>query len=479
MTWLAQPTCKRLATVAIAAITAASLLLACGAADAATVATVDLPDTCSETLQNRPIRAITNDGLHVTRAFVVDRARFHRVGQRFSCRRYRREQTRMQGLDIFSTIRVTGVITADGGVRLTYRFVELPKYLAYPAVRRSDLYGWMAGPAVSFLNFLGRDIRLEAFLRTAVAPKPFVATELLLEASSPWIGQDVPIEYELSVLRNQSFNAVKQYNDTSWNAALSLYQRMTWRFRLIYAMEFTQVSPDPANPTFAPEAVAPAIPILIDPTGDALLGLNLGLLWDGRHRRVNPHSGVWMEARVGQYGGLLPGAPDYRLLLLDHRSWWNHRWSRDQLSILHLSALARMRPGVMGVYDYYVAGGPNSLRSFTQRAELHAQSEVLGTVELRHEFFDRRPFSVFGFHIYAGLQLVVGADLALLWRANDPLTGPPRSYGAIYGGPHILLPGVDRLRIEFGWHRDAAGRWRSGFAVGLFEKSTTQRLRQR
>ncbi len=464
-------------------------------APASVTATADtLPDRCPAHAEGRVIQALRDQGLTATRPLVVQRARLHRVGQRFRCARYRAEQTRLQGLDLFSAIRVTATLVPtarppglqggargrrSAGVALTYRFVELPPYLVFPAVRRSDLYGWLVGPAVSFLNFLGRDVRLDAYLRTAVSPEPFVATELLLEASSPWIGDDIPVEYNLTVLRNQSFNAVKQYHDTSWTGGLSLFHRLTWKLRLVYAGEFAQISPDPAQPAFTLASNPAPVPVLLNPEGDLVFGLAAGVLWDGRDRRVNPHSGLRLEARVGQYGGPLGGPADYRLLLLDLRGWWGVRWSASQLTLLHVSGLLRARPGRMGVYDYFVAGGPNSLRSYSQSAELHAQSEALGTVELRHELFDRRPTTLLGFHLYVGLQLVAGADVALLWRPQDSLRGAPRMHSSAYGGVHVLLPGVDRLRVEFGAHRDAALRWRPGFSVGLFEKSRTQRLRQR
>lgn len=445
----------------------------------ATASTVpNLPTTCPTRFIGRKVTAIRTAGLDQTKPYVVKRALFHRRGQPFSCRRYRRTKKRLQSLDIFAVVRLRA--TADGpGVALTWRFVELPRYLLYPAVRRSDLYGWLAGPAASFFNFLGRDIRLEAFLRTALYPDPFVATELLIEASSPWIGRDIPVEYEFSLLRNQAFNAVKQFNETSWNGALSLFHRMTWRFRLIYQLELYQVDADPAHPTFDVVSNPSPVPIVLDPAGDMVLGLGAGLLWDSRDRRVNPHRGMWQEVRAAQYGGVLGGPANYRYYLVDHRSWWSHRWSPSQLTILHLSGLLRLRPGRMGVYDYFVLGGPNSLRSYEQNSELYAQSEILGTVELRHELFDRMPASVFGLNLYYGLQLVAGADIALLWRAHDPLSGPPRRHGAVYAGVHVLLPGVDRVRLELGVHRGVGGRLEPRFTVGLFEKSATQRLRQR
>ncbi len=446
---------------------------------AAATATASRPDTCPAAAQGRRIGAIRYTGLNATRPFVVDRARFQQLGHRFSCARYRLEEARLQGLDLFAVIRVTTTPMPQDQLAVTYHFLELPKYIVFPAVRRSDVYGWLVGPAVSFLNFLGRDIRLEAFLRSAVAPKPFVATELLFEASSPWIGRAVPVEYAMRVLRNQAFDAVKLFNESSWNARLSFFHRMTWRFRLIYAAEFTQVSPDPLNPTFDLASNPTPVPVVLNNQGDLVLGLSAGVLWDSRDRRVNPHSGLRFEATVGQYGGVLGGPANYQRVLFDHRSWLHVRWTPSQLTILHLSALARLRPGRMGVYDYYVVGGPNSLRSVAQSSELYGQSEVLGTAELRHELFDRRPFSLFGFHLYAGLQVVAGGDVALLWRPQDALNGPPRVASAVYGGLHVLLPGVDRVRFELGWHRDAQGRWQSGFSVGLFEKSRTQRLRHR
>jgi outer membrane protein assembly factor BamA len=469
--------CGAVAHAAVAAVPVAPAATETAASDDALDVTA-LPDTCPREHDGKIISQIRFHGMTLTRPFVVERALKNKVGQAFSCDKYRAEKAHIQSLDIFATMRIA-VEPGAGGLRVTYRVLELPRYLFYPAVKRSDLYGWLAGPGASWLNFLGRDIRLEAFLRTAVHPDAFVATEMLIEASSPWIGRDIPIEYYFALVRIQSFNATKQFKESSWSGVLDLYHRLSWRLKLIYAAELYQVSADPSNPTFNLASNPAPVPIVLDPAGDLVPGLGFGLLWDSRDRWVNPHSGVWQELRVSKYGGVLGGPADYVHYLFDHRSWWSKRWNAAQLTILHLSALARLRPGTMGVYDYFTVGGPNSLRSYMQDSELVAQSEALLTAEVRHELFDRTAVSFFGFHVFYGLQIVAGADVALLWRAHDALDGEPRVHPAAYTGVHVLLPGVDRLRFEIFMQRDANGGLRPNFSIGLFEKAVTQRSRLR
>ncbi|MFN7135507.1 MAG: hypothetical protein ACK4N5_25775, partial [Myxococcales bacterium] len=75
------------------------------------------------------------------------------------------------------------------------------------------------------------------------------------------------------------------------------------------------------------------------------------------------------------------------------------------------------------------------------------------------------------------LQLVAGADLAALYRPLDPWLRP-RLQPAGYVGAHLLLPAIDRLRIEVGAHPTPSGA-QFGFSVGFYEKSFMQRMRAR
>ena len=136
------------------------------------------------------------------------------------------------------------------------------------------------------------------------------------------------------------------------------------------------------------------------------------------------------------------------------------------------------RPGQKGAYDYLHAGGANTLRTYGLRPDFYAHHEVLTTLEYRWEFFERSPFEVFGSNLYYGLQWVFGTDTAMQWRTAD---GKPVFLHSVYMGPHLLFPGIDRLRIEFGINHLGHGIDRVAFGInmGLFDKSFMQRQRIR
>ncbi|MFN7133928.1 MAG: BamA/TamA family outer membrane protein, partial [Myxococcales bacterium] len=368
---------------------------------------------CPEPAEGRRVTSVRYDGLTLTKPFVVDRERVNREGEPFTCAGWELELRRLQGLDLFADLSLEAVAQGEE-VALTYRFIELPRFLVYPAIRRSDIFGWLLGPGIGTVNLLGRDIRLEAYFRTVVHPDPFSSSEFLVRSQSPWIG-DVPIEYELVAGRSDFRNDVRSFRERNWELSVDFFHRLSEHFRLVYAVQLLYVSPDPASPGFRAPGEASPRPILVGSSGgDFVPGLGAGVLWDSRDRRVNPHGGIYQELRVTQFGGPIGGPADYRQVMLDHRSWWSRRLLGEMQSILHLSLLARMRPGRMGVYDYFVPGGPNSLRTVDPSAALYAQHEVLGTVEVRQELIERYTVSLLGFDGYFGLQLVAGADLAAL-----------------------------------------------------------------
>ena len=197
-------------------------------------------------------------------------------------------------------------------------------------------------------------------------------------------------------------------------------------------------------------------------------------MYKEREKYFNPHHGQYYELSISQFGGLLGGPANYQELLGDMR-FYIPAWGSD---IIVLSALGRYRPGRKGAYDYLHAGGANTLRTYGLRPDFYAHHEVLTTLEYRWEFFERSTFEVFGNHFYYGLQWVFGTDTAMQWRTPD---GKPVFIHSLYMGPHLLFPGIDRFRVEFGINQLGHGLDKVAFGIniGLFDKSFMQRQRIR
>ena len=95
-------------------------------------------------------------------------------------------------------------------------------------------------------------------------------------------------------------------------------------------------------------------------------------------------------------------------------------------------------------------------------------------MEERFDLLRRRPFSILGANLFWGVQLVAGVEGSFLWDTRTPDWGDYRQ--SIYGGVHLLIPALERLRIEAGYSPDGGG---IKIAIGLYDKNVALRWRSR
>jgi len=420
-----------------------------------------------------PVTAIRIEGLESTRPHIVRRYLQHHVDGPFKCQWWREEKAALESLDIFASVDLVVTPSAKGR-RLTYRFAELPQFLAFPAIKATDQLGWAGGAGISVLNLAGEDIRLDFYIRTTLSPDPFSATEYMLYTHSPQMG-DLPLEWELTVAHTDSNNPLVEFAERSFMADVVLRYPLGWGELegLLVGSIFT-VAHDPNQTLFAP-GDGNTVPLFLSDTDrDWVPRLGIGLVYDTRETLYNPHFGTYAEVSVAMYGGALGGATEYWEWLADLRAYLPI-WGPD---VLLISSLGRYRPGRFGAYDLLHIGGANTVRGHPTLPQYYGRHEVLNTLEYRREFFERAPFSVLGSNLYLGFQWVLGMDAAFQWRDDEH---PPAFLSSLYTGPHILLPGLDRLRLEFALTQvhDAPAHWTYGVSLGLFEKAHMQRFRVR
>jgi outer membrane protein assembly factor BamA len=432
----------------------------------------------------KSIVSITISGLQHTQPAVVSRELQHAVGGTFNCSVWGKEQKALQSLDIFAAIQLipspgvpakfAAALPATGfkghaqdsnTVALEYVFVEMFRYMALPALKSSDQDGVMLGLSAFTLNLLGRDIWLEVQARTSINPL-LNSTEYMVKSSSPWLGS-LPLQYELVFLRTDSYNQLKEFTEKSWWNQLHL-QYPIWQL---------------SNQQVLSAVVQ----------NEWLYVLNgmhyrsgVGLNWDGRDRKTNTHDGVLLQAKLLKGGGLhmgtlsdeysgAGGISNYWEYLLDSRGWFS-----KGKHIVHGASFVRYRPGLREFYLLTHAGGPNSVRGVQALAQNWGRHEALFTAEYRYEFFDLKPFTILGQKGIWGLQTVLGIDAGVLW-GRKPLgeIAPavfrearpnPVYLAGVYGGVHLLIPGLERLRFEYGMD----GQFSAVFSFGMFEKAETQ-----
>jgi outer membrane protein assembly factor BamA len=437
-------------------LAAAMALSAACCAPAAAQNSTGCPDAPADT-----VKAVEVEGLRTTKRPVVMRELLNGSGRPFDCARWIREKTRLEDLDIFSDVRLR-FDTAEGGAKLVYSFRELPPYIPFVAAAKTEQDGLSLGPALTSLNFLGWDIRSEFMARFGGT------TEFQASLSSPWIGS-WPVEYDLAALRVDSYNHFENFREDSWRLKLDLAQRV-WEpeqgggiAHILYAGELFLLNDGEASDSA----------FLLSNGHDLVPRLGTGFLWDGRDRRHDPTRGWYQELRVTQNGGWLGGSADYLEWLADTRVYlpWIKR------NTLLASGLYQYRTGEIGNgfgrYDRFHVGGVNTLRGYGNDA-LRGKSEVILTLENRMDWILRRTFKLWGWGGYYALQGVLGLEAASVWDHSELLDGDLQP--AVYGGVHLIIAGIDRIRLEFG---SKTARFEFWHDIGILEKADIQRFRAR
>jgi len=439
-----------------------ALLLGAVCATAATVATVATDGggaSACPVPDSLPVDSVVIEGLRTTRAAVVLRELGHRAGEPFSCAEWEAEKARLEDLDIFGDIALRAS-ERDGRVNLTYVVRELPPYIPFVAVSKTEQDGLSLGPALASLNFLGRGIRAEFITRFGGT------TEFQASLSSGRLG-DWPLQYDFAVLRVDSYNHFEEFHEDSWRTKLDLVHTpvgsvMPKEMRFLYAGEL-----------FFLRDGAGDSGVLLNPDGDFVPRLAAGIAWDGRDRRHNPRRGLYQELRFTRNGGPLGGPADFREWLSDTRAYvpLAARYG------LALGSLYRFRDGEtgdnFGRYDRFHAGGVNTLRGYSADA-FRGKSEWILTAENRLDLIRKRTLRLWRWSGYFGLQGVFGAEGASLWDHASLAEGD--FHTGLYAGVHLLIAGVDRIRFECGSN---SAKFRVSFDIGILDKADVQRFRAR
>ena len=390
------------------------------------------------------IASVRLAGLEDTDPRVVERELFHSSGAKFSGREFLDEKSRLESLDIFSDVSIACSETADGGLELEYRFTELLHWIPSPAGKKTDQDGWMLGVALAHLNVLGEDIRVEAQYRTSIDPL-FDSKEFAIYASSPWLG-NLPVSWNFEFLRTDSWDDLRGFDDKSWFVHLELDAKLFRNLYLVFSPSYRYVEGFGAVPD-----------------------LGVGALLENRDSKTDPRRGAFEEFRVTRYGVFDSSVENFVEYLWDNRLYVSRgRW------ITGASSLVRFRPGRQMFFDRLHQGGANTLRGFSPDSSVHGRHEAIWNIEERFVLLERRPFTVLGANLFWGVQLVAGVEGSFLW--DNRLPGWEDYRQSVYGGIHVLIPALDRLRIEAGYSPDGGG---VKISIGLYDKNVSLRWRSR
>lgn len=390
-----------------------------------------------------PVGEISFNGLTRTKPHVVERELAMKSGVPYSDSLFTADARRLESLDLFSDIRLS--CTQSGEKQnVTLQFAEIFPFIPAPAGKKTDQDGWMLGGALAYLNFFGEDIRAEVQYRTSLDPV-FDNNEYAIYASSPWL-LGMPVGWNVELLRTDSYDELRNFHNASWLADVDLQ----WDFAKPYSLLVSGAYRYMEGYGHIPEA-------------------GVGLALDTRDSPMDSRRGLYEEVMVTRVGAHdLP--ENYVEYLSDLRGYYTFA----NRFVSGASILFRYRPGDVAFFDRYHHGGANTFRGAESDTSRHGEHEMLLNYEERFVLLERRPASIWDVNFFYGVQLVAGLDGSFLWDDRNPEWND--FSGAIYGGVHLLIPALDRIRIEVGYAPDTK---EPKLYVGLYEKNVSQRWRSR
>lgn len=408
-------------------------------------------DQCSD---GAKIESIEFEGLEHTKPHVVWRELTHKVGSEFSQKAFESEKLRLQDLDLFTDIYVScktfgdslsSLVFSPSSITLTYHVKEIFRWIPSPAGKKTDRDGLMLGLALANLNVLGEDIRAEVQFRTAIDPF-FENNEYAFYASSPYLF-GLPLGWNFEFLRTDSWDDLRGFQDATWLLSLDVNWKLLSHFSILGKTVYRYLE---KGPGVLPE-------------------FGLGFAVDYRDSELDTRKGIYFESDVTHVGVGGKRGENFVEFLEDARAYYT--FGRF---VTGATALVRMRPGDVKKYDYYYHGGANTFRGHESDSLHLGVHEMLLTLEERFVLRERRPASLWGVNFFYGIQLVAGLDASVLWDKGTP--GWKNYEGAVYGGLHIVIPALDRIRFEVGYSPDHG---EPVFYFGLFDKVTSARWRSR
>ena len=432
---------------------AASSLLCAGLALSSVAAPADEAKDALSPYAGRSVTAIALEGLRVTREFVARREIRTTVGQPLRVQVVAADVQRLDNLSVFAEI---GVLAADDGpgVRLTFRFKEMPSWIAWAGYSYTDQDGFSAGPKMSALNFKGRAISLNAKAYFGGADQ-YSARFLW-----PWIGGDhVSLDvYGARLSRRDTLNG---FEETSYELTPAVGTYLGEHGRLKGLFSLFEMKSDVDGKTLDPD------------NQDLLARFGVSAGWDTRDSWRLPRRGWQNELELWRTAG----DAHFWSMNLDLRRWLPIRKRQKVL----LSGLASLQSGTVGedvpVYLLYRMGGANSIRGYDIAdlgVRLYGKNQLIGTAEYSVTVLPLRRFDIWKFALRLGLEAAVFTDAGIAWSEPGELA-MNRVKAGTGAGLRLLVPGTEMVRFDVGW--SAEGGIQFHFASGTKPVAQRQRLR--
>lgn len=403
------------------------------------------------------VKEIRFEGLKLTKEYIVTRELVSRVGEPCRQENIEKEKDRLERLDIFVDIQVEAAVEGNEVV-LTYRFVEIFRYIPSLSVQITDENGLALGVGLRVPNVRGRDVSASGrVMGGGAALGQFVI-------QNPWFAGK-RLGYSLAYYYRDRQNLVADFLETSHEVVLNLSAPIGDYFRYGGHLEYQNVRSDRDGVTLSPD------------DQDQVARLGIYLVYDKRDAFIGTHRGWWGEIRLAQDLRLFPDGSDFTQLDLDIRRYQPLPFGdRHQLSIY---GLITVRTGAVGTdvapWQQFGLGGTNTVRGWDY-ATLVGKNQLMGTLEYSFTLIKPRLINLpFKLRYRGGLQLCVFGDWGTVWSE----TGAFDRENVLAGwglGLRLLVPIVGVVRFDVAWGGTGNP---ARFHIGSYEKATMARQRVR
>jgi outer membrane protein assembly factor BamA len=416
-------------------------------------AVAEAPDALAP-FSGRELTAIVLVGHQSTRDDVIRREIETAVGGPLSLESVAADVQRLDNLQIFAQITVSA--EPDGeGVRLSFRFKEMPAWIPWLGFSYTEQDGFSVGPKFSALNLGGRAISLGARAYFGGA-KQYSA-----RLTWPWILPHDHTTLDFYGARLKRTDTLNEFKETSYEFTPELSRYLGRHGRLEAKFSLFRMHSDVDGKPLDPD------------NQDTLPRVGASIGWDTRDSWRLPRHGWQNELEIWY----TRGDADFWTMNLDLRRWLSITGRQRLL----LSSLITLQSGTVDVdlpeYLIYRMGGANSIRGCSideLGPVLYGKNQLIGTLEYSLNLMRVHRFDYWRFAVSMGLDLTVFTDAGIAWSEPEDLA-LRRARGGLGAGTRLLVPGSEMVRFDVGWSPE--GGFHFHFASGSKPVAQRQRIR--
>jgi outer membrane protein assembly factor BamA len=323
------------------------------------------------------------------------------------------------------------------------------RVLPFVALSVTEENGVSAGPAFRGINLLGRGSLSSGTLQFGGATAIGVRLERPTVTPGAW---DLDTRVLYRSRRNELFGFDETSTTTGASAGWNRTSKVQFGGRAEYVW-FERKSSEAAGSSGE---------------SDHLPAIGLSAIYNSLDSPSNPRVGWLASIDVGRQFG---DASSWTLTVDGRRH--QPLSARSTVSVVGFAVL---QSGLVGrdLPDYlqFGLGGTNSVRGWALGSRV-GKNQAIATLEYAYAVVPVRPFTVFGLHLYGGVQVAAFSDVGLAWNDHLAASQAIDGYGA---GLRLLLPFVDVIRLDLAFGEPGHG---ARFCLGINLKADKQRERVR